>query len=205
MSASTAITKPDVEKARGQLRAMQGSLADWLRYRAINDQWSRLPQPVKSKLPGIDGRQIAQAAVRSRGAHEYALAQRLHALLSELLPDARLPAADAPGAAVELAAIAITGGAGPGELAQPAAVGNAWLSWPVLIVGGLLVVIVTAIKTAADTAREKEHYACIQSGACTDYGFWLKVGGLAALIYVAWHHFDLKTHVRRALAPGRGH
>jgi hypothetical protein len=61
-----------------------------------------------------------------------------------------------------------------------------WL-WPVLIVGAVFLAVTQAISSAADVAKDHEEKACIQAGACTDYGFWLKAGGIAMLAWLAWN------------------
>lgn len=119
-------------------------------------------------------------------------------LLSVLMRGQPLPDPDVAanaGAAVALAQIALQGGT---ALSSPSATGSIWSSaahpwlWPVLIVGGLLLVTTTAIKTAADVAKDREEKACIEAGACTDYGFWLRAGGVAALAWLAWEKFFKK-------------
>lgn len=194
MPGEMAITTTDVAKAKRALTAMQKSLRDWMRWRQMNDQVAAGTLPSKKLPPGL----AKQIALSGRDpVVERALANQLYALLSELMPDARLPNPDGPGAAVQLASIALAGGQTPEGLVAQGSIA-AYLTWPVLIVGGLLLAVTTAIRSAADVAKEKEHLACIQSGACTDYGFWLKVGGIAAIAFVAWHHLGLKERVRRA-------
>lgn len=180
---STAVVSTgDVANAKVELQRMKRSLAGWLKYRRLNDAVSAGVVPTK-KSRAYAREVVAQS--RDWNA-EQRLAKQLHVLLSESFPNASLPDPDVaknPQAAVQLATIAIRG---PGaEMASPEPQGMAWL-WPVLIVGGLLLAVTTAIKTAADVAKDKEHTACIQAGACTDYGFWLKAGGVAALGFVAW-------------------
>lgn len=190
---SVAITAPDVARARAKLARMQRSLVEWLRFRQLND----LAATGKAAATRPE---IAARAAAARPTTELALARQLHALLAELMPDAQLPAPEASNAAAALAQIAISGTT---NTRAPQAQGAAWLSWPVLIVGGLLLAITTAIKSSADLAKERERLACVQAGACTDYGFWLKVGGIAAIAFVAWHHFGLREHAKRALGSGR--
>jgi hypothetical protein len=109
-----------------------------------------------------------------------------------------------PQAAVQLAQIAITGKA-PTTTSSPTASGGTmpWL-WPVVIVGGLLLAVTTAISSYADVAKTQEQYACIQAGACTDYGFWLKAGGIAMLGWFLWTQTSLKDTVR-SLGKRGGH
>jgi hypothetical protein len=62
--------------------------------------------------------------------------------------------------------------------------------------------VTTAIKTAADVAKDKEEKACIQAGACTDYGFWLKAGGVTALLWLAWRELGLREAVHSFTKKG---
>lgn len=189
------ISKDDVVKARRELDRMLGSLKGWLRYRTLNDQVAAGKAP--SKLPA---KVAAQAVSAERDwTTEQKLANQLYLLLGELHPDAKLPnpsVAQNPDAAVQLALIAIKG---PTALAAPAATGIVWM-WPVLIVGGLLLAVTTAIRSMADVAKEKERLACVRAGACTDYGFWLKAGGLVMLGWFAWTQTGLRETVKTSLA-----
>jgi len=180
-----AMTKADMTRASTELAAMRGSLVRWAKRRALNDQRGVV-------VPG-------------RAAIEQDLAAKLHALIAEVMPDAHLPNADLrsnPSAALELAQIAVTGKA-PVMQSSPSAMGAVppWL-WPALIVGGVLLTITTAIKTAADVAKDAEEKACIRAGACTDYGFWLKAGGVTAIVWFAWKELGLGETVR-GLVKGR--
>ena len=194
-----AITQKDVKKAAAELEAMRGSLRRWLSYRATNDRV--LAGTAKLRKPVSYAQRVV--ATRRDMAAEQDLAQKLYELLSVTLPDVQLPNADVsanPNAAPQLAMIAITGQA-PGT-AAPALSGvtasHPWL-WPVLIVGGLVIMVTTAIKSAADIAAQKEQDACIEAGACTDYGFFLKAGGIAALVWLAWKEFgpEIRALVKR--------
>jgi hypothetical protein len=173
---------------------MRHSLKSWLKYRQWNDD------VVAGTRPTRQPRAIAVRIAQQRDwATEQNLADHLHALLSEVMPDAALPEPDVkanPSAAVQLAQIAISGKAPP-TTAGPQAQGSTppWL-WPVLIVGGLLLAVTTAIGSMADVAKTKEEYACIQAGACTDYGFWLKAGGIAALGWFLWTQTSLKDTIK---------
>lgn len=185
---TTAISsRTDVSKAAFELKVMRGALMSWVQKRAFNDQM------------GVQ--------VTGRAASEQALADKLHALLQAVMPDAMLPNADVrsnPLAAVQLAQIAITGQVP--VMQSSSSMGNVgitqpWL-WPVLIVGGLLLAVVTAIRTAADVAKDAEEKACIKAGACTDYGFWLKAGGVVAIGWVAWRELGLGDVVKGFIRKG---
>ena len=197
------ITTNAVRNASLELERMKGSLKRWLKYRELNDRV--LAGTVKTKVPTTHAKRLVAA---SRDiAVEQDLADKLHVLLTELMPNTLLPAADLsqdPNAAVALAKIAIAGSS-PGQAVKSAApmgvfpgAHHPWL-WPVLIVGGLLLAVTTAVKTAADMAEQKEHYACIQSGACTDYGFWLKAGGITVLAWFAWTQLGVGDFVKKTI------
>lgn len=193
-NANALVSKDAVTKAKVELDRMRRSLASWLKYRKLNDA------VVAGTAPTKKPRAFASAVIsQSRDwAAEQKLAKQLHVLLSECLPDTPLPEPDIqknPNAAVQLATIAINGPGG--SVSSPTTQGFIWM-WPVLIVGGLLLAVTTVVKTLADVQKEKERLACVQAGACTDHGFWLKAGGIAALVYVAWQ-MGLKERIGRAL------
>lgn len=181
------ITTQEVKVAAAELAKMRQSLAGWLRVRALNDRVLAGAAPVRKPV-GYAQRVIATA----RDARvEQDLATKLHALLGVVMKGQSLPDPDLrsnPLAAVQLAQVALMGGS---AVASPVATsgfltgGPGWL-WPVLIVTGVLLAVTTAISTAADVAKDREEKACIEAGACTDYGFWLKAGGLVALAWIAW-------------------
>ena len=190
---TTTITTGEVQQAARELAGMRRSLASWLKYRTLNDQVTAGTAKVRKPLA------YAQRVVAQRDmAIEQDLATKLSVLLTALMPEQALPVADVsvnPAGAVQLAQIAL---AGPSMLSSPSptggflsAGGHPWL-WPVLIVGGLLLVTTTAIKSAADVAKDQEEKACIEAGACTDYGFWLKAGGILALAWFAWEKLGVK-------------
>lgn len=204
MQPAPGITTTAVSSAASELEKMKRSLHGWLKYRMLNDDV--LAGKAKTKIPpGLAQRIVAQ---NRNTAVEQDLAEKLHALLTELMPGVQLPninLSQNPNAAVQLAQIAITGKA-PTTATAPAAVegigAHPWL-WPVLIVGGLLLAVTTAVKTAADVAKERERYACIQAGACTDYGFWLKAGGITVLAWFAWSQLGVGDFVRGLIKKGR--
>jgi len=187
---TTSITTSEVQRAASELARMRTSLSGWLRYRSLNDQVMAGTAKVRKPM-AVAQRMVAGARDM---AGEQDLANKLHALLGVVMKGQRLPNADLrsnPLGAVQLAQVALAGGT---QVQSPvatggifSAVGHPWL-WPVLIVGGLLLTVTTAIKTAADVAKDREEKACIQAGACTDYGFWLKAGGAVAIAWFAWHH-----------------
>ena len=191
-----AITQTGVAKASAELAAMKRSLRAWLKYRQLNDAVLAGTAPTRKPLP------YAQRAVRAMRdqATETELAVKLRTLLSAINPDAQLPTD-----AVSLAQIAITGQFPASS--TPSAVGGLFSSphpalWPALIVGGLLLAFTTYVRTQADVAKDAEEKACIEAGACTDYGFWLKAGGVAAIAWFAWRELGVGDVVRGMIRKG---
>lgn len=193
--ATKAITRADVSRASAELESMRKSLRAWLRFRQMND--GVLSGAVPTKIPAAQARQSIMAARRT--GTEQDLAGKLYALLSEVMPDVRLPNADLrsnPQGAVQLAQIALTGQAPVmAESATALEGGPPWM-WPVLIVGGLLLAVTTAIRTAADVAKDAEEKECIRAGACTDYGFWLKSAAVLGIGWFAWKELGVGEAVR---------
>lgn len=189
------VSKNDVQRAKVELDRMKRSLRGWLKYRTIND--AIVAGALPTKKPLAYAREVIDQARDPVG--DQKLAKQLYVLLSETLPGVQLPEpniATNPQAAVQLARIALEG---PPAI-SPQAQGAWYTSWPVLIVGGLMLTITTIVRTYADIAKDREEKACIAAGGCTDYGFWLKAGGVAALIWVAWN-MGLKERVGKALRP----
>jgi hypothetical protein len=197
-----AISAPDVQAAAAELARMRRSLVKWLKYRAVGDQVLAGTARVRKPLAYA---QRVVATARGEG-FEQDLATKLAALLGALMPGQPLPSSDLtanPMGAVQLAQIALQGGgvaAGPTATGSLGAASHPWL-WPVLIVGGLLLVVTTAIKTQADLAAQQEQNACIEAGACTDYGFWLKAGGILFLAWFAWEKLGVgdvaRSHIKK--------
>lgn len=193
-----AITVNEKVRAEREIRRMRSSLAAWLKYRKRNDDVAL--GKVKGRLPA---HVVAKMLPHRRDwVLEQNLALELHALLSEVLDAAALPNPDIskdPNAAVKLAKIAIAGKL-PEEASGPQAQGLIWL-WPAVIVVGLvLVTIMTKIRSDADVAKEKERVECIKMGACTDYGFWLKLGAIVVAGWVVWDKFGLREAVQKRKA-----
>jgi hypothetical protein len=191
-SMSAPVSQQEVAKAQAYLNKMRRSLAAWLKYRRMSDEVAAGARQTKKPLA------VARQIVSQRDWNtEQKLADQLHVLLSEVMPDAALPDPSVkanPNAAVQLAQIAI---GGTSAASSPTATGSTppWL-WPVVIVGALLLAVTTAISSYADVAKSHEQYACIQAGACTDYGFWLKAGGIAMLGWFLWTQTSLPETVR---------
>ena len=190
------ITAAEKAKAEARIRGMRRSLKEWLKFRTRMDDAATGKR--KAKVPV---HVLAKTLPLSRDwALEQRIAVQLHALLSEMMDANQLPSPDVskdPNAAVKLANIAISGGL-PAEVASPVAQGIFWL-WPAaIVVGMVLFTIMSKISSDADVAKEKERLECIKAGACTDAGFWLKMGGVAVLAWVAWDKFGLKELAGKA-------
>jgi hypothetical protein len=103
------ITTSAVSRASAELEKMKSSLKGWLKYRQLNDDV--LAGRAKTKIPpGLAQRIVAKTRDVSA---EQDLANKLHALLSELMPGANLPDPDLGSdrnVAVQLAQIALAGG-----------------------------------------------------------------------------------------------
>lgn len=193
----TAITtsSSQVTRARNELAGMKRSLRAWLSYRARNDLVMAGVAP-----KGREGKLKPDAKLTVARARDVELEQRiatqLHTLLVEVMPEARLPNPDVranPNAAVELAQIAT------GErVVAPGLGGLGGIPWvPLAVIGGVLLTITTAIKSQAELAAERERLACIQAGACTDYGFWLKAAAILGIGWFAWTQMGLRERVAR--------
>lgn len=180
--ATAPITTATVRKAKAALLVMRASLGRWLNYRITNDRTG-----------------VTQDLAAKRAVTEQRIATKLYSLLCEVFDSTALPSPDVsanPNAAVELAQIAMSGQL-PSSQSSPGAQGFSWV-WPVVAVVGIVAfVIITKINSDADLAAQQEHDACIQSGACTDYGFWLKAGGVAMIAWLAWDKFGLRELATR--------
>jgi hypothetical protein len=160
------------EKARAELeiKLMRGELAKWLKYRTL------LGTPPTDILPV-----------------ERRLGQRLFVLLSEMFDAQTLPSAASP---IALAQIAISGKL-PTETVSPSAQGIVWL-WPaVAVVGLVLVTVIMKVRSDAADAADARRVQCIEAGKCTDTGFWLKLGGVMLVAWLAWDKFGLREAVER--------
>jgi hypothetical protein len=168
----------DVKAARKELARMQRSLRQWLDYRTRVDAAVAGTGPAKY---GAASAQLARDQYRDPEV-EAVLATQLDMLLRQVMPAGATLPTDAPA----LARLALTLPDAGSPQAQ-AGVG-AFFTNPLLLgllVGGLL--LFQTISSWADVAKEREHYACIKAGACTDTGFWLKAGVVGAAALYAWH------------------
>jgi len=203
-AANAPVTAAQALEAKAELKRMRRSLAEWLKYRSINDRTAAghaLPRPAL-KRPGARPAPPAVMALRlssDRAGREAALAAQIHSLLSEVFDSSTLPSPQAPGAAVTLAQIAISGKL-PGEAGAPQAAGFSFV-WPiVIVVGAVAYVITTKINSDADAAKEHERIECVKSGGCTDSGFWMKVGAAAFLGWLAWDKMGLRERAKTFFA-----
>lgn len=191
------VTPAEKLKAERRIRKMRRSLKRWLKKRHINDEAAMGRR--KAKVPASV---LAKTLPLAR---DWKLEQRLgiqmHGLLSEFMDAAQLPNPDIskdPNAAVKLAQIVISGKL-PSEANAHQSQGLIpLLIWPVVIVVGMVMfTIMSKISSDADLAELKEHNRCIESGACTDSGFWLKMGAIAVVGWVAWDKLGVKKAFKR--------
>jgi hypothetical protein len=186
-----------VAQAKAALDKMRVSLASWLKYRKTLDDIASGKRPGKTP-PAV----LRARLLQERFSTEQPLADNLHRLLSEVMDPHSLPAPDVardPDAAAKLAAIAVLGRA-EGEVPAPIAAGM-WTPgtiWPFAILGGVLLVLMFGISSAAEVAKEKERLACVREGACTDSGFWVKMAAVAGLGYVGWRMYGHHLAPRHA-------
>lgn len=207
-AATSPLTAQQARAAKTELKKMRRALEGWLRYRAINDRAAAgqakaalLKRPgAKAPPPPV----IALRLRRERAAYEQGLANDLYALLAEVFGGEALPSPDVgkdPQAAVKLAMIAVSGKL-PGEGSAPTATGLIWL-WPLaLVLGAVAFVLSSKIRSDAETAQERERLQCIRDGHCTDSGFWLKVGAVGFLGWLAWDRMGLGQRVTGAFRRG---
>jgi hypothetical protein len=189
---SAPVTPAEKAKAEKRIKSMRRSLARWLKVRKINDEAAMGLR--KAKVPASI---LAKTLPMARDwSLEQRLAIQLHGLLSEFVDAAQLPNADIakdPNAAVKLAQIAV-GGRLPNEANAPQAQGFLpLLIWPVVVVVGMvLFVVMGKISSDADLAALQEENRCKASGACTDSGFWLKMGAIVVVGWIAWDKLGVK-------------
>lgn len=190
------------KQAEAALKQMQSSLRGWLKFRKRMDDYvaGKVKPPALFRRAKPLPPAVVGATLRAeRFSSEQDLAETLHALLVECgVPAASLPAPDVridPNAAVKLATIAIEGKT-PTEVANKTATGIVWFVL-LIPIAGVVMVISQFIKSRADVQKEKERIRCVESGACTDAGFWLKVGAVAITAWLAWDKFGLREAVKK--------
>lgn len=194
---------PTKAESEAAIRSMRRSLKGWLKFRKKVDEAaagvgkaSRFRNPGAKPLPPS----VVRSTLREeRFTVEQDLATQLHTLLmeagfsSQALPQPNV-AVD-PNAAVKLAEIAINGKL-PSEVGGPQAQGIVWFVLAIPV-AGIVLIISQAIKSKADVAKHQAEMHCIEIGKCTDSGFWLKVGSIAVLGWLAWDKFGLKEAVAK--------
>ncbi len=165
------VSKIEKATADREIKKMRSALEKWLRYRTLLELSPATLSPVEVRL-----------------------GQRLYVLLSEMFDAQTLPAASDT---VALARVAVSGKlANETAAPHPTGLGLIWM-WPaVAVVGLVLLTVVTKIRSDADDAADARKTECIMAGKCTDYGFWLKVGGVAAVAWLAWEKLGLKKLVK---------
>lgn len=163
-----------MKNPRVELNKMKRSLKDWLKYRDMNSRAGLSP---------------TEAAERAQ--IEATLAAKMQALLLEVYgSNVRLPS-DAP----TLARLIIVGAAPPPS--GPQAQGILPL---LIVVGAVALVLMAAINSYADYAKEKEKYECIAKyGAwqCDTSGQLMKWGVIVGIAYLAWTKLGVGNLVMR--------
>ena len=165
-------TEVSKSQALSELGRMKRSLRGWLKARQRNDAIAS--GNLKTKLPPDVARQRILDGRDWEG--EQKLANDVYMLLAHIYPDARLPSPSVesdPNAAVALVTIALKGL--PESASSPQAQGII----PLLVAGVVLMSIMSGTTAWADVQKAKEDRMCKESGACTDWGFWLKWSGIA--------------------------
>jgi len=203
--AGDGVTVQSSAQAEVALRGMRGSLKRWLKVRRTMDAYVAglrkpagfLGNPGARPLPPV----VAGLNLRrDRLAGEQDLADTIFALLRESGFDpASLPSSNVavdPNAAVKLAELAIAGRA-PTEASSPSAQGFIWLI--AIPVAGAVLIISQLISSKAKLLELKENNRCIESRACTDTGFWLKLASVGVIAWLAWD----KLGLREAAASAR--
>jgi hypothetical protein len=189
------VTPAEKAKAEKRIKSMRRSLKRWLKARRANDEAAMGKR--KAKVPA---HVLAKTLPLARDWKlEQRLAVQLHGLLSEFMDAAQLPNPDIskdPNSAVHLADIAISGKL-PAEANRPQAQGFLFM-WPIVVVVGMvLFVVMGKIGSDADLAALKEENRCKESGACTDSGFWLKMGAIAVVGWIAWDKLGVKKAFKK--------
>jgi len=200
MATAVATSTDNVRRAKVELDKMQSSLKKWLKYRGLVDQVAA--GTARTSKPQSYAAYIATTAQAQRS--EQKLASQLSILLAQVYPDMTLPNTDLagnPSAAVQLAQIAL-GQPAPAVAGPAATAGMAPWVLPVIIASALLIGITTAIKSAADVQMQAEHDACIEAGACTDYGMWMKWGAILGIAWFAWEKMGVGARIKSAVAKG---
>ena len=188
------IAAPSPQVNKNAIKAMQRTLKRWLRFRKANDDAALGHK--KAKVP------MGVAAQRVTSMRDWALekniAKNLYAMLSEFMDPSALPDPRQPGAAVKLAEIVVAGKLP--EDVGPQATGLIWL-WPVAIIAGSGAYAYSMkVQSDAEAAMHKEEIECRELGACTDYGFWLKLASVAFLGWFAWEKLGVKQKVKQLSA-----
>lgn len=164
---------------RAELNKMKRSLTQWLKFRDMNTAAGLTP-----------AEQVERTQI------ETTLTAKIQALLLEVYgPDIRLPA-DAP----TLARMVIFGQVPAAT--NPQATGIL----PFLIVAGAVaLILMSAISSYADYAKEKEKYECIEKyGAwqCDTSGQLWKWGVVAGVAWLAWSQLGLGGLVKKYTGKG---
>ncbi len=199
-----------VAKAKRNIDRMTRSLKSWLKFRKRMDLAAAGVTQKVLPTPGqfaVAPEVLQQTMLYQRFEAEQPLALELSTLLKIVygndakLPDPRLD--KNPNAAEQLAEIAIRGKIDE-AVASPQSVGLLPVVWGIIaITGAVGFTAITAVRSWADVAKERERIACITAGACTDSGFWLKMGIIGVGGYFIYNRYIKKKSSRQSLPRAR--
>lgn len=166
-------------QAQKKLNQMKSSLARWL--------------SLRNKVTLTAGSTKYQA---QRLAGEQILADKIVELLGEAgFSASQIPASNVsqdPDAAVKLAQVVLTG-----AVPVPTATGGLGVWMIVLPIAAVAYIVSTYIQSQADLQAQQEQINCVESGACTDSGFWLKAGAIAFIGWLLWDKLGGKEGAHR--------
>lgn len=174
--AALAKTNPEIEK-------MRKGLVGWLRARAI------LAAAAAGQVQGANAAMAKRALARYTPT-EVALGKELYRLLREVDSEVNLP--EDP---VELAKLAL------GNTSQEARVMSTGI-WPLLIVvGGAILLISSIVNRLADKAEEERYLECVEAGACpppTNWGKVVMFGALGVGLWFLWAKTNVFNRFKKA-------
>jgi len=192
-----AVETSSKHEATAAVKSMRRSLRGWLKIRNEMNKYvagtrkaPALFRAAKPLPPAIVGATLQS----ERYQVEQELGDLLYALLTEMGYSVPQPdVATDPDATVKLAQIVVNGKT-PDEVNGQQGQGIVWFVLAIPI-AGVVIIMSQYLKSKADVAKEQEKTRCIESGACTDSGFWLKWGAIAVASWVVWDKFGLRESV----------
>ena len=196
---------PNQKKADAQLRSMKSKLTRWLKVRKHMDKYAAgLVPPATLRKPGtkpVPPQVVAASLKPERYEGEQDLANAVYNLLVETgVSPAAIPSPDVkkhPDAAVHVVEFALQGKA-PSEVNGPQAQGVVWFVLAIPI-AGIVFFLSHMVSKKAEVEMEKERLRCIEAGACTDSGFWLKIASMGVIGWFAWEKVGVGKKVQKLL------